>query len=988
VVIGAVDVGRMDTISRPHRIRRGLAAMLAVALVATLGPGPASADAAVSAPSPFKDVAASSPHAPAIGLMAAAQITLGCAPDRFCPNAQVSRAQVASLMARTLGIGQVQRTAFQDVSAASTHAGNINALAARGVLQGCAPAKYCPARSVTRAQMASILARAFDLRPTGAHGGFRDARTGVHAPSIQALADAGITVGCSDDRFCGDDPVTRAQFTSLLVRAAEELVVTAANANRGKGNNSKGGNGKSPTDPVPPATTDPTPPATTDPTPPATTDPVPPPSTDPVPPPATDPTPPATTDPTPPATTDPTPPGTSDPAEPLPPPTDPVPPPATEPGVAAELTRVSVGTPTPTGTLTHNSGSYRLSGAGADIWGTSDSFEFAHRSVSGDTSALVRVDGQTRTHGWAKAGLMMRSDTIVGSAHVSLVQTPDNGVSLQYRPVAGGLSQHISVSGVSTPTWLRLDRTGNTFTGYSSGDGTNWRSIGTITAAVAATALVGLAVTSHNDGVLSSADFSGFRLGPVSPSDPGPTTSSPTAAAASFLYSSADVTRIRAMMAGGGPFFNAGDAGHGGIHSPGDGVRSVKLANEFLANPQASYWVQPDLPYSSGDPWPQGMQYARPMNAAWVYMTQPGHPNRDALRREVKSLLLHHASHPSHDYSNSTNYPVNYPGFVPSPSFNTAHWMSRLIKARDMIGRDAFTAAENATVDRWFYDYANWAFKFLHHESYVKKTPGREQRDYTRITTVADAHRRSYDGGPLIGSLAMAYTNRHAAVASAASLAANYLKHHTYTAPTTGGPAYGRFTVDQLLLHSRLFVEETIRFSVYPQGVQGDFERGDRNFHGAAPPQQGWLYSVNVLANLVEMAEFHAKRGDMSVWNYATTAGYDGTAGVPVAGGFTHKNLHFYAWSISRYVNNGWGRTNGGQPLALPSFYHDVIPAATVARFAPNDALLRAAWQRSGSNFPAYPQSPQSQGSWSAHLGEGAKAVGLIEQANGSALTR
>jgi hypothetical protein len=74
--------------------------------------------------------------------------------------------------------------------------------------------------------------------------------------------------------------------------------------------------------------------------------------------------------------------------------------------------------------------------------------------------------------------------------------------------------------------------------------------------------------------------------------------------------------------------------------------------------------------------------------------------------------------------------------------------------------------------------------------------------------------------------------------------------------------------------------------------------------------------------------------------------------------------------------------------LTLPSFYHDVIPAATVARFAPNDALLRAAWQRSGSNFPAYPQSPQSQGSWSAHLGEGAKAVGLIEQANGSALTR
>jgi hypothetical protein len=276
VASSAVDVGRMDTISRLHIIRRGLAAILAVALVATLGPGPATADAAVSAPS-FEDVAPTSPHAPAIGLMAAAQITLGCAPDRFCPNDRITRAQVASLMARTLSIDPVRLAAFSDVGATSPHSGNINALAARGIVQGCAPASYCPARSMSRAQMATILARAFDLRPTGSHPGFRDARSGVHAPSIQALADAGITVGCGENRFCGADPVTRAQFASLLVGAAEELVVTAANAVKDKGNNNKGGNGKGTTPPV----TDPTPPAT-DPTPPpaepAPTEPPPPPA--------------------------------------------------------------------------------------------------------------------------------------------------------------------------------------------------------------------------------------------------------------------------------------------------------------------------------------------------------------------------------------------------------------------------------------------------------------------------------------------------------------------------------------------------------------------------------------------------------------------------------------------------------------------------------------------------------------------------------------
>jgi hypothetical protein len=986
----------MDTFTRPHLIRRGLAALLAVALCLSLGSGPTAA-AAAPGPPVFRDVATGGPHAGAIGLMAQAGITLGCAPERFCPSALISRAQVASLMARTLDVEPVGHAAFGDVGPASPHAGSINSLAAQGILRGCEAGKFCPARSVTRAQMASILARAFDLRPTGTHPGFVDVAGGVHASAIAALADAGITVGCGAGRYCGADPVTRAQFASLLVRAADDLVTSAANgAGRGPGNNNGGGKGRGPTppDPAPPATDpDPVPPPTEP-------DPVPPPVTDPNPePPAAepdpetpdtepDPVPPTVPvpNPEPPTSSDPAPPTATDPEPELPTGTDPVGSP--DPVVVGDLTHSSVGSPAPSGSLLYEGGSYRLRGAGADIWGVRDSFEFAHRPATGDTSLVVRVTDQVRTHAWAKAGLMVRTDASPGSAHVSLFQTPDHGVSLQYRPISGGESLALPSGDASSTTWLRLDRVGDTFTGYSSGDGTNWRKIGTVTAVVATTALVGLAVTSHNDGTLSGAGFSHLDFGPVPPSapEPEPTPDAPSDAAATFLYSSADVLRFRTMMAGGGPYFGTGDAGHGGVHSPGDGARSVKLAEEFLANPQASYWIQPNLPYASLDPWPQGMQYARPMHAAWVYMTRPTHPQRDALRREVKALLLHHANHASHNYANATNYPVNFPGFAPSPIFNTSHWMTRLIKARDMLGRDAFSQAENAALDRWFYDYANWSFKWLHIEMYVRKLPGREARNYTTINMPSDASRRSFDGGPLIGSMAMAYTNRQAAVASTASLAANYLKHHGYVARTSGGPAYGRFTVDQLLDHSRLFVEETIRFSVYPQGLQGDFERGDRNVHVTASPQLGWEYSANVLANIVEIAEYHAKRGDLSVWNYGTTAGFDGTAGVPVAGGFSQKNLHFYAWSMSRYVNNAWGRTNNGQPLALPHLYRDVIPAATVARFAPNDTLLRDAWRRSGSNFPAYPQFPASQGMWHAHFGEGAKNIGLIEQAGASPL--
>jgi hypothetical protein len=530
----------------------------------------------------------------------------------------------------------------------------------------------------------------------------------------------------------------------------------------------------------------------------------------------------------------------------------------------------------------------------------------------------------------------------------------------------------------------------------------SWKLVGAAAVSIGAIALVGIAIISSSDGNsredVNDADVTDIEVDSAPTHDasddtvldpPPPVVEEPEQISdgSRLLYSADDITRYRSSMSRPGPYFVLGDAGHGGQHSPNDGERSVRLATDFLLNPQASYWIQPDLPFSPDDAWPNDMVYVRPMHAAWAYMTQPDHPNRDDLRREVKALLLHHANDPSHDFANDTNYPINYPGYVPSPIFAHSAWMTRLIKARDMLGRDNFTVSENATLDRWFYDYANWTFKWLHHEAYGKIFPGRESRDYSVINRTADAGSRSYDGGPLIGSLAMAYTNRHAAVASTASLAANYLQFHGYLAPTSGGPAYGRFLVDELLLHSRLFAEETIRFSVYPEGFQGDFERGDLSVHEDTNPQLGWSYSANVLANLVEIADYHAKHGDMSVWNYGTTAGFDGTAGVPVDGGFTQKNLHFYAWSMSRYVNNGWNRTNYGEPLALPHFYHDVIPASTVARFAPDDTLIRDAWRRSGSGFPPYPQQPQSQGMWDAHFGESAKMIGLIEHANGSSFS-
>ncbi|MCY4457119.1 MAG: S-layer homology domain-containing protein, partial [Acidimicrobiaceae bacterium] len=123
------------------------------------------------------------------------------------------------------GDGVVQPAGFNDVDAASTHAANIDAIYAAGITEGCSsdPLQYCPNDPLTRAEMATFLVRALDLEPAQP-AGFNDVdAASTHAANIDALYAAGITVGCNSDplRYCPNDLVTRAEMATFLVRALE-----------------------------------------------------------------------------------------------------------------------------------------------------------------------------------------------------------------------------------------------------------------------------------------------------------------------------------------------------------------------------------------------------------------------------------------------------------------------------------------------------------------------------------------------------------------------------------------------------------------------------------------------------------------------------------------------------------------------------------------------------------------------------------------------
>lgn len=165
-------------------------------------------------------------HQGSIEAIAATGMTRGCNPPLntwYCPNARVTRGQMAAFLARALQLPDADPIGFTD-TADTTFADDIDRIAAIGITQGCNPPvndRYCPNQHVTRAQMAAFLTRALDL-PTGSGNSFGDDDGSPFEADIESLAAAGITLGCNppiNDRYCPNQHVTRAQMATFLTRA-------------------------------------------------------------------------------------------------------------------------------------------------------------------------------------------------------------------------------------------------------------------------------------------------------------------------------------------------------------------------------------------------------------------------------------------------------------------------------------------------------------------------------------------------------------------------------------------------------------------------------------------------------------------------------------------------------------------------------------------------------------------------------------------------
>jgi hypothetical protein len=183
---------------------------------------------------------------------------------------------------------------------------------------------------------------------------------------------------------------------------------------------------------------------------------------------------------------------------------------AVQPPVTANWTGRNISA-SPTGSYTANGSTITVNGSGADIWGADDAFYFVYQTLSGNGQIVARVDSIQNTNAWAKAGVMMRSGTSSDGLNAFMAVTPGNGVTFQWRAISEDDEPSYSVStpGYSAPYWVKLVRSGNTFSGYRSPDGVTWTQQGTSqTISMGTTVNIGLAVTSHLSGTLCTAVFS------------------------------------------------------------------------------------------------------------------------------------------------------------------------------------------------------------------------------------------------------------------------------------------------------------------------------------------------------------------------------------------------------------------------------------------------------------------------------------------------
>ena len=169
----------------------------------------------------FSDLSDDNVHAEAVRELAQRGVLLGHPDGTLRPANDLTRGQLASVLARAGDIEPIEGERFSDV-AGSPHEGAIYALAEEGVINGYADGTYRPQQPIQRDHVAALIARWLELSGVD-EDHFDDLDTTIHRELINALAELDIARGDGQGSFNPHREVRRDQASSFVLRAIHVL---------------------------------------------------------------------------------------------------------------------------------------------------------------------------------------------------------------------------------------------------------------------------------------------------------------------------------------------------------------------------------------------------------------------------------------------------------------------------------------------------------------------------------------------------------------------------------------------------------------------------------------------------------------------------------------------------------------------------------------------------------------------------------------------
>ena len=173
-----------------------------------------------------------------------------------------------------------------------------------------------------------------------------------------------------------------------------------------------------------------------------------------------------------------------------------------------------VGNPAILGSQSLNATTWTVRSAGEDIWGNADQFHYIWRYLHGDRQLSVRVVSQQAKGSYAKAGILVRQSLLPNSAYYAVFMESGNvangtNISVDSRTKQGLISTQVAAISGSTPIYLKIARVGDTYSAYTSKDGTTWTFLpgSTATVSLGDTPLAGMALSSHGVYDVTTATF-------------------------------------------------------------------------------------------------------------------------------------------------------------------------------------------------------------------------------------------------------------------------------------------------------------------------------------------------------------------------------------------------------------------------------------------------------------------------------------------------